>query len=327
MLKFTIKRILTGILALFVLATVTFFLVRAIPGSPFLNAGASSRTVEAIEEEYGLNAPPAEQYLTYLGNLLRGDPGVSYVEPDTSVAEIIGRTWPVTARLGILAFLTAVLLGTGLGILRASSERRAVREAVSAAGMMASGIPNFAAAILLLLLFCVKLKWLPAAGLTTPAHYVLPVAALALYPTAVISRLVGNTLASELGKQYVLFARAKGLGRRRILFTHALKNAWIPVLNYAGPASAFLLTGSFAVESVFTIPGMGREFVGSITNRDYTLILGLTVFMGAVVITVNLATDLLCAWLDPRVSAEYRGEQAGRGGRSVSGRRKKERRI
>ena len=180
--------------------------------------------------------------------------------------------------------------------------------AVSRVGMLLAGIPNFAAAILLLLVFSVKLKWFPSAGLLSPAHYVLPVAALMLYPMAVISRLTGNALAAEMDRQYVLFARAKGLGRGRILFTHALKNAWVPVLNYVGPASAFLLTGSFVVESIFTIPGLGREFVSSVTNRDYTLILGLTVFMGTVVILVNLATDLVCAWLDPKLRRAYSGK-------------------
>ena len=164
------------------------------------------------------------------------------------------------------------------------------------------------AAVLLMLLFSVKLKWLPASGLLSPAHYVLPVTALSLYPMAVISRLTGNTLRTELQKDYVLFAQAKGLGRWRTLFTHALKNAYLPVLNYAGPASASLLTGSFVIESIFTIPGLWREFVSSITNRDYTLILGLTVFMGTVVIAVNLLTDLLCAWLDPRMRRSYREE-------------------
>ncbi len=307
MLGYTLKRLATGLVSLFVLATVTFFLVRLIPGSPFQNGGVSDQVVEAVEEEYGLNEPLFDQYLTYMGNLVHGDLGVSYQEPDTTVAEIIGRTWPVTVSLGLAALLAAVALGTGLGILRAVSKSRIVREGILAGGMLAAGIPNFAVAILLLLVFSVKLGWFPAAGLLTPAHYVLPVISLALYPAAVISRLTGNTLSAELGKQYVLFARAKGLGRGRIIFTHALKNAWIPVLNYVGPASAFLLTGSFVVESIFTIPGLGREFVSSITNRDYTLILGLTVFMGMVVILVNLVTDLVCAWMDPRMRRSYRG--------------------
>ena len=307
MLRYTLKRLATGVVSLFVLATVTFFLVRLIPGSPFQNGGVSDQVVEAVEEEYGLNEPLFDQYLTYMGNLVHGDLGVSYQEPDTTVAEIIGRTWPVTVSLGLAALLAAVVLGTGLGILRAVSKSRIVREGILAGGMLAAGIPNFAVAILLLLVFSVKLGWFPAAGLLTPAHYVLPVISLALYPAAVISRLTGNTLSAELGKQYVMFARAKGLGRGRIIFTHALKNAWIPVLNYVGPASAFLLTGSFVVESIFTIPGLGREFVSSITNRDYTLILGLTVFMGMVVILVNLVTDLICAWMDPRMRRSYRG--------------------
>lgn len=307
MLRYTLKRLATGLVSLFVLATVTFFLVRLIPGSPFQNGGVSDQVVEAVEEEYGLNEPLFDQYLTYMGNLVHGDLGVSYQEPDTTVAEIIGRTWPVTVSLGLAALLAAVVLGTGLGILRAVSKSRIVREGILAGGMLAAGIPNFAVAILLLLVFSVKLGWFPAAGLLTPAHYVLPVISLALYPAAVISRLTGNTLSVELGKQYVMFARAKGLGRGRIIFTHALKNAWIPVLNYVGPASAFLLTGSFVVESIFTIPGLGREFVSSITNRDYTLILGLTVFMGMVVILVNLVTDLICAWMDPRMRRSYRG--------------------
>lgn len=305
MAAYTFKRLATGLVSLFVLATVTFFLVRLIPGSPFQNGGVSSQVVEAVEEEYGLNEPLFDQYLTYMGNLVRGDLGVSYQEPDTTVAEIIGRTWPVTVSLGLTALLVAAVLGTGLGILRAVSQRRIVRESISAVGMLLAGIPNFAVAILLLLAFSVKLGWFPSSGLFTPAHYVLPVVSLALYPTAVISRLTGNALAAEMGKQYVLFARAKGLGRGRIIFTHALKNAWIPVLNYVGPASAFLLTGSFVVESIFTIPGLGREFVSSITNRDYTLILGLTVFMGMVVILVNLVTDLVCAWMDPGMRRSY----------------------
>ncbi len=308
MIAYTLKRLATGIVSLFVLATVTFFLVRLIPGSPFQNGGVSTQVVEAVEEEYGLKEPLLDQYLTYMGNLVQGDLGVSYQEPDTTVAEIIGRTWPVTASLGLVALLASVFLGTGLGILKAVSKKKAVREGIAAGGMLLAGIPNFAAAILLLLVFSVKLRWFPSAGLLTPAHYVLPMISLMIYPMAVISRLTGNTLASEMGKQYVLFARAKGLGKGRILFTHALKNAWIPVLNYVGPVSAFLLTGSFVVESIFTIPGLGREFVSSITNRDYTLILGLTVFMGTVVILVNLVTDLVCTWMDPRMRRAYSGK-------------------
>ena len=310
MARYTCRRILTGILSLFVLITVTFFLVRIIPGSPFQRGGVSESVVEAIEQEYGLNEPLFTQYLSYIGGVLHGDLGISYQDPAVRVTEIIARAWPVTASVGAAALIVSLILGTGLGILSAVSGRRSVKQVISAGGMIAAGIPGFAAAILLMLVFSVKLKLLPASGLLSPVHYILPVAALSLYPAAMVSRLVSSTLETELTKDYVLFARAKGLGRRQVIFTHALKNAYLPVINYIGPASASLLTGSFVVESIFTIPGLGREFVGSITNRDYTLILGLTVFMGAVVIFVNLITDLLCAWLDPKTRRAYREERA-----------------
>ena len=310
MARYTCRRILTGFLSLFVLITVTFFLVRIIPGSPFQRGGVSESVVEAIEQEYGLNEPLFTQYISYIGGVLHGDLGISYQDPAVRVTEVIARAWPVTASVGAAALIVSLILGTGLGILSAVSGRRSVKQVISAGGMIAAGIPGFAAAILLMLVFSVKLKLLPASGLLSPVHYILPVAALSLYPAAMVSRLVSSTLETELTKDYVLFARAKGLGRRRVIFTHALKNAYLPVINYIGPASASLLTGSFVVESIFTIPGLGREFVGSITNRDYTLILGLTVFMGAVVILVNLITDLLCAWLDPKTRRAYREERA-----------------
>ena len=310
MARYTCRRILTGFLSLFVLITVTFFLVRIIPGSPFQRGGVSESVVEAIEQEYGLNEPLFTQYISYIGGVLHGDLGISYQDPAVRVTEVIARAWPVTASVGTAALIVSLILGTGLGILSAVSGRRSVKQVISAGGMIAAGIPGFAAAILLMLVFSVKLKLLPASGLLSPVHYILPVAALSLYPSAMVSRLVSSTLETELTKDYVLFARAKGLGRRQVIFTHALKNAYLPVINYIGPASASLLTGSFVVESIFTIPGLGREFVGSITNRDYTLILGLTVFMGAVVILVNLITDLLCAWLDPKTRRAYREERA-----------------
>lgn len=310
MARYTCRRILTGLLSLFVLITVTFFLVRIIPGSPFQRGGVSESVVEAIEQEYGLNEPLFTQYLSYIGGVLHGDLGISYQDPAVRVTEVIARAWPVTASVGAAALIVSLILGTGLGILSAVSGRRSVKQVISAGGMIAAGIPGFAAAILLMLVFSVKLKLLPASGLLSPVHYILPVAALSLYPAAMVSRLVSSTLETELTKDYVLFARAKGLGRRQVIFTHALKNAYLPVINYIGPASASLLTGSFVVESIFTIPGLGREFVGSITNRDYTLILGLTVFMGAVVIFVNFITDLLCAWLDPKTRRAYREERA-----------------
>lgn len=299
--RYTCRRILLGILALFVLVTAAFFLTRMMPGSPFQSGNVSESVLRSLEREYGLDKPAGGQYVTYLGNLLRGDLGMSYKKPGTSVAEVIARAWPVTFFLGFLAILLAVVLGTVMGVWQAVTERKAVKGGIFLGTMLGTGMPNFVIALLLALLFGVKLKLLPVAGLTGAANYVLPVVSLAVYPASVITRMIHNAAEEEMKRGYVVMARAKGLGRRRILFMHVLKNAWLPVLNYIGPAAAFLLTGSFVTESIFTIPGLGREFVTSIANRDYTLILGLTVFMGTVVIGINLITDLVGAWLDPRV--------------------------
>ncbi|WP_138263857.1 ABC transporter permease [[Clostridium] hylemonae] len=299
--RYTCRRILLGILALFVLVTAAFFLTRMMPGSPFQSGNVSESVLRSLEREYGLDKPAGGQYVTYLGNLLRGDLGMSYKKPGTSVAEVIARAWPVTFSLGFLAILLAVVLGTVMGVWQAVTERKAVKGGIFLGTMLGTGMPNFVIALLLALLFGVKLKFLPVAGLTGAANYVLPVVSLAVYPASVITRMIHNAAEEEMKRDYVVMARAKGLGRRRILITHVLKNAWLPVLNYIGPAAAFLLTGSFVTESIFTIPGLGREFVTSIANRDYTLILGLTVFMGTVVIGINLITDLVGAWLDPRV--------------------------
>ena len=309
MVRYTVRRILTGIAALFMLATVTFFLVHLMPGSPFRGNTVSEQVAEAVEREYGLDQPVLTQYRVYMGNLLRGDLGISYQEPGVRVTQIIGRAWPITLSVSIPALILAVVGGTLLGVWGAMTKRQAVKTAIRAAGMLVAGIPSFAAAVILLLVFSVRLRVLPASGLLTPAHYVLPTVALALYPMAVVSRMMANALEKEMESGYVRFAQAKAMGGLQTVWYHALRHAWLPVLHYIGPAAASLLTGSFVIESIFTIPGLGREFVSSITNRDYTMILGLTVFMGTVVIVLNLVTDLLSTWLDPRLRRQFLGRR------------------
>lgn len=306
MFGYTCKRVFIGILSLFVLVTAAFFLTRMMPGSPFQTGNVSESVLTSMEVEYGLNEPVFKQYATYLSNLMHGDLGISFKKPGVRVSEVITRAWPATAALGALAIVLAAVVGTLLGIWQASTKKRFVKGGIFFSTMLGTGIPNFVIALLLMLFFGVKLKLLPIAGLTGAENYILPVVSLAVYPAAVITRLMQNTFREEMNRDYVVLAKAKGLGWRRTAVTHILKNAWIPVLNYIGPAAAFLMTGSFVVESVFTIPGLGREFVNSIENRDYTLILGLTIFMGVTVIGINLLTDLLCAWLDPRVRRAYR---------------------
>ena len=301
MLKYIGQRILIGVFSLFVLITVAFFLTRKMPGSPFQTGSVADEVLHSIEARYGLDQPVINQYQTYLGNILHGDFGESLRKPGVTVSAVIIRAWPVTAVIGSLAVVLAMVLGTLLGIWQASTHHRFVKKGIFLGTILGTGIPNFIIALMLVLVFGVKLKWLPTSGLNGPQNYILPVISLAVYPTAVVSRLMNNTFSWEMKQDYVVMARAKGLHQNTIGVFHILKNAWIPVLNYIGPAAAFLLTGSFVVESIFTIPGLGREFVTSIVNRDYTVILGLTVFMGMVVILINLLVDVLCAWLDPRI--------------------------
>ncbi len=305
MVRYMGKRILISLLSVWMLITVAFFLTRQMPGSPFQTGNVSGEVLEQMEQEYGFDQPVSAQYVTYMRNLLHGDLGISYMNPGESVTEVIARALPATLSLGILAVIVSLVAGTLLGMLQAFSQKRWVRTTILFGTIFGAGIPNFVIALLLALVFGVQWKLLPVVGLDSWTSYLLPVLSLAAYPTAVVTRLMCHACRQELQKEYVVLAKVKGLSMRRIAWTHVWKNAWIPVLNYAGPAAAFLLTGSFVVESIFTIPGLGREFVNSIANRDYTLIMGLTIFMGVVVIGVNLAVDLLCAWMDPRIRKSY----------------------
>lgn len=305
MIRYTGKRFLISLLSVWMLITVAFFLTRQMPGSPFQTGNVSGEVLEQMEQEYGFDQPVSAQYVTYMRNLLHGDLGISYMNPGESVTEVIARALPTTLSLGILAVIVSLVAGTLLGMLQAFSQKRWVRTTILFGTIFGAGIPNFVIALLLALVFGVQWKLLPVVGLDSWTSYLLPVLSLAAYPTAVVTRLMCHACRQELQKEYVVLAKVKELSMRRIAWTHVWKNAWIPVLNYAGPAAAFLLTGSFVVESIFTIPGLGREFVNSIANRDYTLIMGLTIFMGVVVIGVNLAVDLLCAWMDPRIRKSY----------------------
>ncbi len=305
MIRYTGKRFLISLLSVWMLITVAFFLTRQMPGSPFQTGNVSGEVLEQMEQEYGFDQPVSAQYVTYMRNLLHGDLGISYMNPGESVTEVIARALPTTLSLGIMAVIVSLVAGTLLGMLQAFSQKRWVRTTILFGTIFGAGIPNFVIALLLALVFGVQWKLLPVVGLDSWTSYLLPVLSLAAYPTAVVTRLMCHACRQELQKEYVVLAKVKGLSMRRIAWTHVWENAWIPVLNYAGPAAAFLLTGSFVVESIFTIPGLGREFVNSIANRDYTLIMGLTIFMGVVVIGVNLAVDLLCAWMDPRIRKSY----------------------
>lgn len=301
MFAYILKRCLIGAVTLFVLITVTFFLTRLMPGNPFEAENISNETLAELSASHGLEQPVLKQYFGYLTGVLHGDLGDSFKKPGVSVVSLIAKGAPATMSLGLTAYIVALLFGTGIGVWEAVSRRGAVRGLLMLLSTLGIGMPNFILAILLMLVFGVWLNWFPIIGLSTPLHYVLPVVTLAVYPIAQISRLVHSNFTEALRMDYVTMARAKGLPRGVILFRHVLKNTLIPVITNAGPTVAFLMVGSFVVESVFTIPGIGQEFVNAVTNRDYTLIMGLTIFVGTMIIVCNLLADIVCSLVDPRV--------------------------
>ena len=301
--KYLIKRLLIGAVTLLALATVTFFLMHAIPGSPF--SGETGKLPASIRErlieQYGLNDPIHVQYMKYLGNAVRGDFGTSLNRKGREVADIIAAGFPYTASLGAVAFCIAIGVGVLLGAVAAFSKRPWVNNAVAFLATIGVSVPSFLLALLMMMLFGVILRWLPVIGLKSWQHYIMPSVALALAPIAMISRLTKTSLTEVMKQDYMVLAKSKGTGHVMVIIRHALKNALIPVITYAGPLLATLLTGSFVIETLFSVPGIGAEFVTSVSNRDYTMIMALTIFYGAFIIICNIVTDLIEAALDPRI--------------------------
>ena len=304
MLNYVLKRLLTAIPTLLVLVTLTFFLMRAAPGGPFDRGRVLPPAIEqAMAAAYHLDEPLSQQYLRYLGGLLTGDLGPSFQYEGYSVGELIASGFPVSAALGVCALMLALPLGAALGILAALRHRRFADHALMALAMLGISLPNFVVAPLLILVFAVMLPWLPAGGwdLRAPGTMVLPVIALAVPQIAYIARLMRGSMLEVLHAPFIRTARAKGLSARVIVLRHALKPTLMPVLSYLGPAIAGVITGSVVIEQVFGLPGIGRYFVQAALNRDYTLVLGVVVFYGGLIILLNLVVDLLYRALDPRI--------------------------
>lgn len=293
-----------GIISLFALITVTFFLTRLMPGNPFDISNVNQAVQDRIMSYYGLDQPAYIQFGKYLQNLAHGSLGISYKKVGTTVNQLIAQEAPYTIQIGLIAFIVALLLGTVIGILMAVTKKESVRGGLMFLTVLGISIPNYVLALLLMLLFGVTFQWFPVVGLGTWKHYVLPVTAMTVYPLAQIAKLVKSSYLEAMHQDYVIMARAKGISRTRISFVHILKNAMIPVITISGPMVAFLLTGSFVVENIFTIPGIGREFVNSVSNRDYTVIMGLTIFLGFILLVCNLIADIICALVDPRIKLE-----------------------
>ncbi len=304
MLNHALKRLFAALPTLLLLVTLAFFLMRAAPGGPFDRERALPPQIEtALQAEYHLDQPLWRQYLHYLGGLARGDLGPSFQYSGFSVAELIGSGAPVSFRLGACAMVLAVLLGGLIGCLAALRRNSVADRALMGLAMLGISVPNYVVAPLLILLFAITLGWLPAGGWSSrgAADAVLPVIALALPQIATIARLTRASMIETLGASFIRSARAKGLPLRLIVWRHALRPAALPVLSYLGPAAAGIVTGSVVIEQVFAIPGIGRYFVQAALNRDYTLVLGVVIFYGALIILFNFLVDLLYGVLDPRL--------------------------
>ena len=300
MVRYIIKRLFIGVVTIWALITITFFLIRIMPGSPFEADNLSQSAIEQLESTYGLDEPMWKQYILYMENLMHGDLGISY-KKNVSVNTLIARGFPYTLSIGLLSIAVSAFIGILMGIWMATSKRLAVKNTLLGIATLGVSIPGFVTAILLMMVFGVWWPVLPIVGLGSPANYILPVAAQSFGQIASIARLTKSTYSEAIQMDYVTMARAKGLSNLYITARHVLKNALIPVVTYFGPAIAFLITGSFIVESIFSIPGIGREFTNAITNRDYTVVLGFSVFIGVIITVANLAVDIICSLIDPRI--------------------------
>lgn len=302
MLRFAFSRLFTGIVVIFIVASATFFLLRVLPGGPFdTEKKMPPQILENIEKKYGFDKPLARQYVIYMGNLLKGDFGPSYRYLNRSANDIIKETLPISLQLGLVALIIAVFLGLITGVISASMPRT-VYDVVSVVfSTSVISLPSFVIGAALIYFFSVKWKLLPAALWGEPRHIILPALTLSLAPYAYISRLVRSNMLDVSGELYIRTAKAKGIGRITILTKHILRNALIPVVTVLGPITAYLVTGSFVVEHIFAIPGIGRFFVFAVSNRDYSVVLGITIVYTVILVFANLIVDFIYVYLDPRI--------------------------
>ena len=304
MLRYVFKRLLTAIPTLFIIVTLSFFLIRVAPGGPFdLERPLEAKVMENLNKIYNLDKSLWEQYLIYLNNVLHGNLGPSFFFRDFSVVEMFGNGLPISIQIGGYALLMAILVGGVLGIWAALKQNKTPDYAVMTVATMGITIPNFVVAPILTLLFGVMLGWLPVGGWNNGAweNKILPIITLGLPQVAVVARLTRGSMIEALRSHHIRTARANGLPSWMIVVVHALRGALLPVVSYAGPAAAALLTGSVVIETIFGIPGVGRYFVQGALNRDYPLVMGTVIVIAVFIMVFNLIVDLLYALLDPRV--------------------------
>ncbi len=305
MLRFVVRRLLQVIPVLFIIITATFFMVRFVPGGPFTAEKAiPPEILKNLEMHYGLDQPLWRQYLTYFGSIARGDLGPSFKYPNRTVNEIIGDKLPVSLELGALALVVALVLGLTLGVLAAVRRNTWLDYLASSAGLLGICVPTFVLGPLLVLFFAIHLGWVNASGWDGPADRILPALTLGFVYAAYIMRLTRGGMLEVLNQDFIRTARAKGASESRIVFRHALRGGLLPVVAFLGPGIAGILTGSFVIETIFQIPGLGREFVNSAFNRDYTLVLGTVILYATLIVVCNLVVDVVQVWLNPRLKFE-----------------------
>ena len=301
--KYVVKRVLLAIVTIFIVCVITFFTMNAIPGGPFAGEKAKSPEVQAaLEKRFNLDKPVGQQFVIYMKNLLHGDFGIS-AKTGREISQTILSKFAVSAKLGIMAVLLALVIGIVFGSIAALQRNRWPDRLIIFLSTLFTSLPSFVLGSFLLVIFSVKLgivkAWSP-----TNQNLILPVIALAMYPAAYITRLTKTSMLDVMGQDYVRTARAKGVAQWKVLFVHTLRNALIPVVTYLGPMIAGVLTGSLVIEQIFTIGGLGAEFVQSITNRDYPMIMGVTIFLAVFMVTMNLLTDIVYKLIDPRINLD-----------------------
>ncbi|KNY46171.1 MULTISPECIES: oligopeptide ABC transporter permease OppB [Vibrio harveyi group] len=304
MLKFIAKRIFEAIPTMLVLITVSFFLMRFAPGNPFSSERPLPPEVMAnIEAKYGLDKPVFEQYTTYLTNVIQGDFGPSFKYLDYTVNELISVALPVSAKVGFIAFIFTVILGVTVGTIAALKQNSWLDYVIMSTAMLGVVLPSFVLAPALIYIFSLNLKWLPAGGWFDGSwqYLILPVIAMSLLYVATFARITRGSMIETLNSNFIRTARAKGLSYRYIILKHALKPALLPVVSYMGPAFVGIITGSVVVETIFGLPGIGKLFVNAAFNRDYSLVMGVTILIGFLFILFNAIVDILLAMIDPKI--------------------------
>lgn len=300
--SYYLKRVISAIITILLIATLTFTMMHSIPGGPFTRERpVPDEILKSLNEKYNLDAPLYVQYFDYMKGLVTFDLGPSYSKIGTTVNDLLIAGFPTSAKIGLMASLLIVILGIPVGIISALKQNKPIDYFVMFMATLGVTVPSFVIATLIIYVFAGKLGWIPSFGLSTPLGYIGPVIALTGYSLSFVARLTRSSMLEVLRQDYIRTARANGLKEFSVIGKHAVKNALIPVVTYIGPMIAAILTGSFVVEKIFAVPGMGRYYVESVTNRDYTTIMGMTVFYAAFYIIMVLFVDIAYGFIDPRI--------------------------